>query len=376
MTGLHVDRRSEMEIMDGMDRRPITVSAPGRICLFGEHQDYFGLPVIAAAIDLRIRISGSPRTDRTIHLDLPDIGETDSFSSGEELTYSKKRDYLRSAVNVLKRKGVVLSGGWNCSIRGTIPINSGTSSSSALVVAWIRFLMESASDSRLGSPETIAEWSFESEVAEFGEPGGKMDHYASAVGGVVNIRFGRRLEVRRFAQQLQEFVLADSLQRKNTTGTLGFIKSHVLEGLDLIRKRLKGFRLDGPVGDEEMNEIKRLPDDIRRLLGGTLKTRDLTRQGERLFEADVFDHARFGKLLTLQQEVLREDIRVSTPRLDEMIGAALEAGALGAKLNGSGQGGCVFAYCPGRAEETAEAMERLGAKPFIVHIDTGVRKES
>jgi len=28
----------------------LTVTAPGRICLFGEHQDFLGLAVIAAAI--------------------------------------------------------------------------------------------------------------------------------------------------------------------------------------------------------------------------------------------------------------------------------------------------------------------------------------
>ena len=30
------------------------ISSPGRICLFGEHQDYLGLPVIPMAIDRRL----------------------------------------------------------------------------------------------------------------------------------------------------------------------------------------------------------------------------------------------------------------------------------------------------------------------------------
>ena len=32
------------------------VSVPGRMCLFGAHQDYLKLPVITAAIDLRVAI--------------------------------------------------------------------------------------------------------------------------------------------------------------------------------------------------------------------------------------------------------------------------------------------------------------------------------
>jgi galactokinase len=40
----------------------IKVSAPGRICLFGEHQDYLGLPVITAAIDLRLELTAAIQT--------------------------------------------------------------------------------------------------------------------------------------------------------------------------------------------------------------------------------------------------------------------------------------------------------------------------
>ena len=33
---------------------------PARICLFGDHQDYLGLPVIACAIDKYIIVEGKP----------------------------------------------------------------------------------------------------------------------------------------------------------------------------------------------------------------------------------------------------------------------------------------------------------------------------
>ena len=42
------------------------VSSPGRICLFGEHQDYLGLPVIAMAMNLRLQIRGRKRNDKKI----------------------------------------------------------------------------------------------------------------------------------------------------------------------------------------------------------------------------------------------------------------------------------------------------------------------
>ena len=41
----------------------LEIYAPARICLFGEHQDYLGLPVIASAINLKLKITGKKRND-------------------------------------------------------------------------------------------------------------------------------------------------------------------------------------------------------------------------------------------------------------------------------------------------------------------------
>jgi galactokinase len=80
----------------------VAVSTPGRICLFGEHQDYLGLPVIAAAISRRMYLTAVPRSDSQVHIHMPDIGKTESFDLKGPLTYVAKRDYFRSAVNVLR----------------------------------------------------------------------------------------------------------------------------------------------------------------------------------------------------------------------------------------------------------------------------------
>ncbi len=352
----------------------LEVSAPGRLCLLGEHQDYFGLPILAAAIDLRIQITGRKIPDRELRIDLPDIGASERLPLDGELDYSQERDYLRSAVNILQRQGLTFDSGWDCRIRGTIPINSGTASSSSLVVAWIRFLLEASGDARSHDPGAIAELAFQAEVAEFKEPGGRMDHYASAVGGVISIHFGDQLDVRRHPNPLGEFVLADSLIRKDTTGTLGFIKSNVLSGLRRVQQELPHFNLKSPVGERERAVFERLPAVEKRLLEGTLKTRDITAEGEELFRASEFDHERFGRLLNRQQDVVRDHLHISIPKIDRMVETALETGGLGAKINGSGQGGCIFAYAPGRAGEVAEALKALDTRPMIVGIDSGVSK--
>jgi galactokinase len=358
-----------------MTEEEIRVSAPGRICLFGEHQDYFGLSIIAAAINLRISISGTKRKDRTFKINLPDIEDTEEFSLEKELKYTKERDYLKSSINILRRKGINLPAGWDCLIQGTVPINAGSASSSALVVAWIKFLLETVKDERAMLAEEIAELSFLAEVAEFREPGGKMDHYTSSLGGVVSINFGEKLEIRKLKNPLKEFVLADSLQKKDTKGMLGYVKNHVLDGAAIIRKKKKSFSLRSSSIQEVEDEIEKLSPDARRLLKGTLLTRDLAAEGKTLFEADVFDDARFGDLLTSQHEVLRDYLRISTPKIEQMIETALKAGALGAKTNGSGGGGCIFAYACDKAESIAGALEKTGAKAYIVRVDDGIRKE-
>jgi galactokinase len=359
-----------------MNEQELKVSAPGRICLFGEHQDYFNLPIIAAAINLRITISGKKRREPSLVIDMPDIGEKENLPLGEKLEYSKARDYLKSAVNILQREGLIPDSGWDCLIRGTIPINSGTASSSALVVAWTKFLLEAIQDQRAGQPDSIANMAFLAEVAEFKEPGGKMDHYSSAKGGVISIHFENQLQVKQLNNNLGSFVLADSLQRKNTTGTLGFIKTHVLSGVKKIQKERQEFRLKTSPLKDYIENIERLDKEEGDLLRGTLLTRDLTAEGESLFEAETFDHVRFGTLLSRQQDVLHNYLKISTPKIDQMLDVALQAGALGGKGNGSGGGGCVFAYSPNRAEEVAEALRRLDTKPFIINIGEGVRIES
>jgi galactokinase len=358
-----------------MSHANLQVSAPGRICLLGEHQDYFGLAIIAGAIDLRIMISGKKRKDKFFKIELPDIDDREEFLIGKEIPYNRERDYIKSAFNVLQRKGIQLSSGWDCLIKGNIPINSGTASSSSLVIAWIRFLLEAANDERAALPDKIAELGFLAEVTEFEEPGGKMDHYSSSLGSITVIHFGKEIKVKKFKNPLKGFVLADSLQKKDTKGILGFIKKHVLFGVSEIQKTIKSFNLESPLDQNVKDEIEKLTPPTKDLLKGTLLTRELTAEGVTLFESEVFDHERFGQLLYQQHKILRDYLHISTPKIEQMIEASLEAGAFGAKINGSGGGGCIFAYAPQKIERVAETLEKTGARVYKIKIDEGARKD-
>src|SRR5512143_70302 len=227
----------------GPDTGVLRISTPGRICLFGEHQDYLGLPVIPCAISLRVAMEGAPRNDRRVILHLPDIGSEEQFSLDGDLPYRVERDYLRSAVNVIRREGFSFSRGMECTVRGTIPVISGTSSSSALIVTWIQMLAGMSDQRRVLTPMELATLGHRAEVLEFGEPGGMMDHFSTAYGGVVAIDFRPSLRVERLAASLGTFVLGDSHEPKDTKRILGRVKEGVLRIVEKLVRVEPAFSL-------------------------------------------------------------------------------------------------------------------------------------
>ncbi len=348
------------------------ISTPGRICLFGEHQDYLGLPVIAAAISRRVVVEGALRNDNQIIIHLPDIQSKLNFEiSPSRLKYVKTRDYFRSAYNVLLDEGLTFSKGVECVVNGNIPINSGTSSSSALLVSWIHFLSKMADIPPMYSSQKLGELAFKAEVTEFGEPGGMMDHLSTAIGSAVYLTFQPTIEAQKIETNLGAFVLGDSCEPKDTIGVLKRAKFARLDLIEKIKKVDSEFSLHHFDSQKVDNFNSHLSDDEMVLLKGTLSNRDILREALDLFFNQSMSDDKFGELLLKHQEVLRDVLKISTNKIDRMLDFAMQAGAKGGKINGSGGGGCMFAYAPENPEKVAEAIERAGGKSYIIYIDKG-----
>lgn len=354
---------------------PVTVSTPGRVCLFGEHQDYLSLPVIPAAVSLRIKISGIKSTDSLVRIDLPDMHDHISFSLDGDLPYVQERDYFRSCVNILRRNGFKFSGGFDCTVRGEIPIRAGTSSSSALVVTWIQFLSLMSDRHAQLLPEVRARYAHEAEVLEFGEPGGMMDQYSTSHGGILFIQFSPEIELRKLTSPLTTFVMGDSREAKDTKSVLSRVKNSVSEVVRTISRNHNDFSLHSVKMDETDRYRKDLNNDQYRLLWATIRNRDLTYSALQLLSSESIDERKFGEMLNEHHAVLRDVLKISTPKIEAMLRNALKAGAYGGKINGSGGGGCMFVYAPENPERVAEAIEKAGGVPFIVRIDEGTRIE-
>lgn len=130
-------------------------------------------------------------------------------------------------MNVLHRQGFTFSSGFDCTVRSEIPINAGTSSSSALVVAWTHFLLKMSLQLPLFKPEEIAELAYQAEVLEFAAPGGMMDQYSTALGGIVFLNFLPQVRVERIDAALGSFVLGDSGEPKDTKAILARVRGEV-----------------------------------------------------------------------------------------------------------------------------------------------------
>jgi galactokinase len=355
-----------------MSKEEIRVVAPGRICLFGEHQDYLRLPVIAAAISLYIEITAVKTTAPKLIIDLLDLNKQETIElTNREVSYLYDRDYLRSAYNQFIRMGYRLRQGYICKLHGTIPINAGLSSSSAMIIAWITFLSYVFKANL--SPYQIGEFGYQAEVDEFREAGGMMDHFTSALGGLLYINTKMLYDCKVLDAKLKGIVIGDSLERKNTIADLARVKEQVQIGISQIRKMFPTFDLKKTPYQDVEQLFPSMTSNVAKKLQANIINRNLTKQARTLLSSPNFSPNALGVLLNAHHEQLARNLEISTPKIDKLVDVARKAGALGAKINGSGFGGCMFAYAPDEPEKVAKAIEEAGGKAYIVSVSEGCK---
>ncbi|MFW9924521.1 MAG: mevalonate kinase [Candidatus Thorarchaeota archaeon] len=353
-----------------MTIRNFKVQAPGRVFLFGEHSDYLGLEVISMALNRSIEITVEPRNDNLFSIKYLDISDSDSFSLDERIDYRHKRDYLRSCFNVIKNAGAKPLTGANLTVKGEIPISAGLSSSSALSVASVLAFSNLAG--KHYTKDEIVKFAFEGEVVEFGESGGMMDHYSSTYGGIIHVDFGEKISLTEIPVKLDGIIIGDSQQKKkDTVGDLRMIRNTVESGYKELSKIIPSFSHRITSLKEIEEQIDNIPSELRLMTLSTIRNRNLTRRALSYLKTGNLEPVIIGELIEEEHRILRDGFKRSTDRIESIIAAAKNAGALGCKINGSGKGGTILAYAPGNETKVVKAIEDAGGKPYEIKTGNG-----
>ena len=344
-----------------------TAIAPGRVNLIGEHTDYNGLPVLPIAIDRDVRIEFAVADDPVVRLDNPAPRfDPFAFQLKRPIRAAAQGDwsnYVRAAARGLLEHGVDLRRGIEGNVTGDVPIASGLSSSSALVVAAALALLK-ANGATLPRLELAA---LMARAERFvGLEGGGMDQAAclhGVAGHALRIEFDPLRVTSVAVPEGWGWVVASSLVRAEKSG----------DARDEYNERARQCREAlGMVGTRSYRDLVAADDTdgilrrARRALDPVLfrRFRHVVTEGRRVAQAEVAmcdgDMQRFGDLMVQSHGSLRDDYEVSTRELDAIVRVALEAGAAGARLTGAGFGGCAVALCDDTT--VGPVMEALAAR--------------
>jgi len=355
--------------------REITAIAPGRTCLFGDHQDYLGLPIIACAINQHITLKAIENNADLFQINLPDIDQKRTIYFDDVNLALEDGDHFIAALKVLRRLNCIPNCGFNIEITGTIPINSGTSSSSALVVAWVLFLIKAFGRQTLLCPETISQIAFEAEVTEFNGPGGKMDQYSIGLGNIIYLETGKRFSYEVLKVPFSGLIMATSGIPKETISLLRRLKTNSWKSISEVKKKMPDFKIEDAKIEDLQIYLNCISDDLKPYLEAAMGNFNVTKKALNEFRKESLDMVAIGSLMNQHHHFLKNLLKITVPKIDGMINAAIDAGALGAKIVGSGGGGSIAVLSPKNKEKKIiNAILVAGAKDaYTVAIDNGAR---
>ena len=350
----------------------IISEAPGRICLFGDHQDYLSLPIIACSIDRFMRLEAIENDSRFFEIIFSDIDKIIKIPLKDNLRNIKKGDYLKAALKVLERRNIIATKGFRIIITSNIPINSGLSSSSALTIVWINFLLAAFWKKKI-SPTELAQLAYETEVIEQKTSGGKMDHFSISLGDTIYLNT-RTDKVKFFKRLNLELIIGVSGIKKDTYGGLARLKSNTLKAIKKVQKKIPNFKIEF-TNENNTNDILNLINyDLRPYLYAAIKNHSITLAAKKEFQKKQFDQRLIGKLMDQHHLILKNHLKTTTPLIDKMVESANKSGALGCKIVGSGGGGCIVALGNNNKKKIINSMKKAGAKDaFSVNISKGVK---
>ena len=315
--------------------------APARICLFGDHQDYLGLPVIACAIDKYIFINGKLNNSNFLNFDLQDLGKKISINLNDNLKEIEKGDHIKYVLKSLKKNKIVINKGYDIKVKSEIFINAGISSSSALIVALINFFLKIFNPEKI-SEKFISELAYQSEVIEQGGSGGRMDQYSITIGNTIFLETNTNNSFFKIKSPFKNFIIANSGIKKPTDLVLKNLKEKSIDSINKIKKINESFILS-KVKKSEIYRYKKLLDKTSfNYFEAAVSNHHITLSALNELKKIKPNLNKLGRLMNEHHNFLKNNLKITVPKIDEMIDIATKNGAYGAKIIGSGGGGSIL----------------------------------
>ncbi len=307
----------------------IKATAPGKIILFGEHAVVYGRPAIAAPIS-QVRATAVVQSNPFpgIRIIAPDLN-TDFLlgeSDGDDALAATLRQ-VQTAANLSRLPDLIVT------VHSQIPVASGLGSGAAIAVAVIRAMAGHLDLGHLVTNEWVSNLTYEVEKIHHGTPSGIDNTVVAYEQPVYFVRQQPQNKIETFCvKRPLHLLVADTGVRSSTKVAVGDVR----------------------------RQWEAKPDRFETLFDGCGRIADAARAAIEQGNANEIGH-----LMTENHRLLQE-MTVSAPELDALVAAAMQAGALGAKLSGAGRGGNMIALV-GEGEETAvrEALFAAGAAAVL-----------
>jgi len=325
--------------------KTVHCSAPGRCGIIGNPTDMYGGTVISCSIPYRAHALVEPSDA----LEIAVAGQEMVVRDVDDLTLNGDFfDVTRAVLDYLR------DGDLRCRISywTNIPVRAGVAGSTALTVAILYALLRFKG--MLRHRYQVAELARHIELNHLRVVCGYQDAYMCTFGGLNYLDF-RGKEFYRSANE-ELFGTVEPLHE--FADELPFILAHtgVTHSSDAVHKPLRERWLEGDP------EVRHGYEEIGRL----------AREGKRALLAK--DWPRLGALMN-QNHAIQRDLGGSGEANERLIRVALDAGALGAKLAGAGDGGTIIALAPEPECVRAALIEAGSELVFSPVVAPGVREE-
>lgn len=354
----------------------VRAQAPGRVELLGNHTDYNGGLVLAAAIDRGTVIAGRVVAERvgsvqSIGFPAPAQFGLDALEPGEPGSWGR---YVQGVVWALQESHGPLRSGFQAAIAGNVPLGAGLSSSASLQAALAMFLLEAgvvAGAEEGGDLDDSARMALAKRLRrgenEFvGVQSGLLDQFSVLFGraGMALSLDCRSLEYERLSlgTPAPAIVICDSKTSRRLADGMYNQRRAECERVVAYFQAKRGAEAVTWLRDLTLEELQDAWSDLDPI--GRLRARHVLTENQRVWRgAEALrsgDVVTLGHLMSESHASSRDDFANSSSYLEALIEAAEEApGFLGGKLSGAGWAGCtVNLVDAARAEAFAESVRQ------------------